>query len=216
MKFVYFDNNVIMCVDLQVVLVMLFFFIEQFGNVLFMYVFGVDVLGVIKIVCRSIQVLIGVEYDYEIVFIFGGMESDNIVVFLVLEVMFGCDEIIMMVVEYLVLLQFCEYLEKLCGIKVYIILVDVYGCFDIVVYKVVLLLKIVIVFIMWVNNEIGMIFLVVEFVEFVKEVGVFFYIDVVQVVGKILIDLKLMQIDMLLIFGYKFNVFKGIGVFYVW
>ncbi len=68
---------------------------------------------------------------------------------------------------------------------------------------------------MWANNETGTIFPVVELAELAKEAGALFHTDAVQAVGKIAIDLKSTEIDMLSISGHKLNAPKGIGVLYV-
>lgn len=68
---------------------------------------------------------------------------------------------------------------------------------------------------MMVNNEIG-------FIQFIKEIGnlckkynIYFYCDVVQVVGKIFVNLKEFLIDSLLMLVYKIYGFKGVGCLYL-
>ncbi len=215
MKPVYLDNNATTRVDPAVVSAMLPFFTEQFGNASSMHAFGSDVSGAIKQARKSIQALIGAEHDYEIVFTSGGTESDNTAVLSALEAMPGRDEVITTMVEHPALLQLCEHLEKTRGIKVHYIPVDAQGRLDIQAYRTALSPKTAIVSIMWANNETGTIFPVVELAELAKEAGALFHTDAVQAVGKIAIDLKSTEIDMLSISGHKLNAPKGIGVLYV-
>lgn len=68
---------------------------------------------------------------------------------------------------------------------------------------------------MYGNNEVGIVQLIVEIGELLKEYQLYFYIDVVQVFGLLLIDVKNSYIDFLFVLGYKFNGLKGIGFLYV-
>lgn len=68
---------------------------------------------------------------------------------------------------------------------------------------------------MWVNNEIGIIQFMFVIGQICDEVGVFFFSDVIQVVGKILVNSWEVGVYMLVCFVYKFYGFKGVGVLYV-
>lgn len=68
---------------------------------------------------------------------------------------------------------------------------------------------------MVVNNEIGVIQLMVEVVWFVYEVGGLLYLDVIQVFGKIFFNIKILGVDFVIFFVYKIGGFKGIGVLVV-
>lgn len=82
---IYFDNNVIIFCDFKVVEVMLFYFYEQLGNVVsWNYVLGWLVEDVVKLVCKQVVNLIGVEVK-EVIFIFGVIEFDNLVILGILE-----------------------------------------------------------------------------------------------------------------------------------
>jgi cysteine sulfinate desulfinase/cysteine desulfurase-like protein len=68
---------------------------------------------------------------------------------------------------------------------------------------------------MWANNETGVIFPVEKIAEMAKEKGAIFHTDSVQAVGKLPINLKESQIDMLSLSGHKLHAPKGVGVLYV-
>jgi cysteine desulfurase len=68
---------------------------------------------------------------------------------------------------------------------------------------------------MWANNETGTLFPVEELARAAHDVGALFHTDAVQAVGKIAIDLKATEIDMLSLSGHKLHGPKGIGALYV-
>ena len=68
---------------------------------------------------------------------------------------------------------------------------------------------------MWANNETGTIFPVALLAKMAHEAGALFHTDAVQAVGKIPIDLKSTEIDMLSLSGHKLHGPKGIGALYL-
>jgi cysteine desulfurase len=69
--------------------------------------------------------------------------------------------------------------------------------------------------VMWANNESGTLFPVEEMAEMARSAGVLFHTDAVQAVGKLPINLKETNIDMLSLSGHKLHAPKGIGVLYL-
>jgi cysteine desulfurase len=212
---VYLDNNATTRCDAEVVEAMLPFFTEQFGNPSSMHAFGASVGGAVKAARASLMKLLGAEFDHEIIFTSGGTESDNMAILSALEAMPGRDEIITSAVEHPAVLSLCAHLEKTRDVKVHVIPVDGRGLLDIAAYRAALSEKTAVVSIMWANNETGTIFPVAELAELAKEVGALFHTDAVQAVGKIPLDLKSTQIDMLSLSGHKLHGPKGTGALYV-
>ncbi|MBU1571180.1 MAG: aminotransferase class V-fold PLP-dependent enzyme, partial [Proteobacteria bacterium] len=72
-----------------------------------------------------------------------------------------------------------------------------------------------VVSIMWANNESGVIFPVEEIAQAVRAKGIVFHTDAVQAVGKVSVDMKKVQADMLSLSGHKIHAPKGIGALYI-
>ena len=69
--------------------------------------------------------------------------------------------------------------------------------------------------VMMVNNEIGVIQPVAEIGELCRSRGIIFHCDAVQAAGKIAIDLKRLQVDLMTVTAHKVYGPKGIGALYV-
>ena len=69
--------------------------------------------------------------------------------------------------------------------------------------------------VMWVNNEVGTIQPVPEITQRVKEHGGIMHTDAVQAFGKVEIDTKKTEVDLLTISGHKIGAPKGIGAMYI-
>jgi len=212
---VYLDNNATTRCDPQVVAAMLPFFTEQFGNASSMHAFGAEVGGAINKARKSLQALLGAEFDHEIVYTGGGTEADSTAILSALETQTGRNEIITSAVEHPAILTLVAHLEKTGRAKVHIIPVDAKGRLDMEAYRKALSDKTAIVSIMWANNETGTIFPVEKLAEMAHSVGALFHTDAVQAVGKIPMDLKSTEIDMLSLSGHKLHGPKGIGALYV-
>ena len=68
--------------------------------------------------------------------------------------------------------------------------------------------------VMMANNETGVIQPIKKIAKICKEKNVLFHTDAAQAVGKIEIDVKKMNIDMMSISAHKFYGPKGIGIVY--
>lgn len=211
---IYFDNNATTACDPEVVAAMLPFFTEQFGNASSIHSFGDRVGRAIHHARGQVQALLGAALDSEIIFTSGGTESDNTAILSALKAFPERNQIITTVVEHPAVLALCERLEKE-GYVVHRLRVDKRGRLDMDEYRSLLNERVALVSVMWANNETGTIFPVEEMAEYAHAMGIQFHTDAVQAVGKIPIDLKRTQIDMLSLSGHKLHALKGIGVLYL-
>ena len=211
---IYLDNNATTMVDPSVVEAMLPYFTEQFGNPSSLHQFGDKVGRALKKARKQVQTLLGAEHDSEIIFTSCGTESDSTAILSALKAQPDRKEIITTVVEHPAILTLCEYLEKE-GYTVHYLEVDKKGRLDIQEYHRLLTDKVAIVSVMWANNESGTLFPVEEMAEMARSAGVVFHTDAVQAVGKLPINLKETNIDMLSLSGHKLHAPKGIGVLYL-
>ncbi|MEW7993513.1 MAG: cysteine desulfurase NifS [gamma proteobacterium symbiont of Clathrolucina costata] len=211
---IYLDNNATTMVAPEVVETMLPFFTEQFGNPSSLHQFGDKVGRTLKQARMQVQALLGAEHDSEIIFTSCGTESDSTAILSALKAQPDRKEIITTVVEHPAVLTLCEHLEKE-GYTVHYLKVDKKGRLDIQAYYKLLSDNVAIVSVMWANNESGTLFPVEEMAEMARSAGVVFHTDAVQAVGKLPINLKETNIDMLSLSGHKLHAPKGIGVLYL-
>ncbi|MGB0129052.1 MAG: cysteine desulfurase NifS [Rhodocyclaceae bacterium] len=214
MSGIYLDNNATTACDPAVVEAMLPYFSEQFGNPSSMHSFGNRVGLAIKKARLQVQELLGAEHDSEIVFTSCGTESDSTAIMSALRAHPERKEIITTVLEHPAVLALCQHLEK-DGYRVHYLKVDRLGRLDLNEYRSTLSERVAVVSVMWANNETGSLFPVEEMAEMAREAGVLFHTDAVQAVGKVPLDLKSTNIDMLSVSGHKLHAPKGVGVLYL-
>lgn len=212
---IYLDNNATTRVFPDVVQEMLPYFSEQFGNASSIHAFGEEVGGALRKARKSLQALIGAEYEHEIIFTSGGTESNNTAIRSALALNPERTELVTSTVEHPAILSLADWLEKHEGVTVHRIPVDSEGRLDIDAYREALGPKTAVVSFMWANNETGTIFPVDGLAELAHEAGALFHTDAVQAVGKVPIDLKTTDIDMLSLSSHKLHGPKGLGALYL-
>lgn len=215
-KLIYLDNNATTKVDDVVVEAMLPYFSDFYGNPSSMYDFGGKNSKVIKEARETIKDFFGAEQSKEIYFTASGSESANMAIRGVLSENKSMNHIITTKVEHACVLNLYKQLEKE-GYKVTYIGVNAIGEINTEELYNSITDKTALVSIMYANNETGVIFPVEKIASRVKSINskTKVFVDAVQAAGKIKLNVKDTDIDLMGISGHKFHAPKGVGALYV-
>lgn len=151
--------------------------------------------------------------EEEIYFTSGGSESDNWALRCLLQKS-DKKHIVASKIEHHAILNTCEYLQSI-GYEVTYVDVDEKGYVKLDELEKAVRQDTLIVSIMLANNEIGTIQNIEKIAEIAHKKGAVFHTDAVQAIGKVDIDVKKMNIDMLSVSGHKIHAFQGIGALYI-
>ena len=217
MKRIYLDYAATTPVDPLVIEEMLPFFDKKFGNASSIHYEGRQAFNAIEDAREKVSNIIKAKED-EIIFTSGGTESDNIAI---KGVSYKNKDkknsngynIITSEIEHPAVLETCKYLEK-NGFSIRYIPVDKYGVVDLEEIKKAISKDTFLITIMFANNEIGTIEPMKEIGELAKENNIIFHTDAVQAIGKVPIDVKELNIDMLSISSHKIYGPKGCGALF--
>jgi len=213
MDTIYFDNNATTKVADEIFEAMRPYFCRLYGNPSSMHTFGGQVGVKIREAREKAALLLGCEPS-EVIFTGCGTESDNTAIMGTLAAKPNKKKVITSRVEHPAVLTVCRELER-HGYTVVEIGVDSVGRLDFDKLAKEVDDETAIVSIMWANNETGVVFPVERIAELCKSRDVVFHTDAVQAIGKIPINLRNSDVDLLSISGHKLHAPKGIGVLYV-
>lgn len=215
-KTVYLDNNATTMVDPQVFESMKPYFCDLYGNPSSMHEFGGQVMHAVDKAREQVKDFLGARDAKEIIFTASGSEGDNMAIRGVLEANKNKKHIITTKIEHPAVLNVYKYLEKQ-GYDVTYLDVDSKGNLDLNQLAESITDETALVSIMYANNETGVILPVEKAAKIVKAKNpkIKFHSDAVQAAGKIPLDVKNTDIDLLTIAGHKIHAPKGIGALYI-
>jgi cysteine desulfurase len=212
---VYLDNNATTRPSPEVVEAMLPYFTDRWGNPSSMHLFGGQVMRDVDDARARVAAFIGAD-PAEIIFTGCATESDNAAIIGAAETLGPGATLITSKVEHPAVLAPLRRLRDKRGMALVEIGVDGGGNLDMAQYAEALAAPgPKAVFIMWANNETGVVFDMPEIARLAKEAGAFIHTDAVQAAGKKTIDVSKVPVDTLAFAGHKMHAPKGIGVLYV-
>ena len=214
MKPIYLDYNATTPVDPQVAEAMQPFLTEHYGNPSSNHRLGRTSRDAIEQARMHVAEVLHCQTD-EIVFTSGGTESNN---WAIKGVAFANrdkgNHIITSQIEHPAILEVCRYLESY-GFNITYLPVDKFGIIHPQSVADAINPNSILISVMHVNNEVGSIQPIREISKTARKKNILFHSDCAQSIGKILVQVDELGVDMLSIAGHKFYAPKGIGALYI-
>jgi cysteine desulfurase len=219
MQRIYLDHNATTPVDPAVIEAMLPYFSGEFGNASSIHTFGQRARAAVETAREQVAALLDAR-PQEIVFTSGGTESDNHAIFGVASTSFTSSasstspHIVTTSIEHEAVLNSCQELERQ-RVAVTYLPVSRDGLIDLEDLRKAIRPETVLITVMHANNELGAVQPVTEIGCIAAEHDIYFHSDAVQSVGKVPVNVKASQVDLLSLSGHKLYAPKGIGALYI-
>jgi cysteine desulfurase len=212
MDMVYFDNSATTKPHREVINEVVECMENYFGNPSSAHKLGVEAEKKIKAAREKVAKLIGAQ-PQEIIFTSGGSEANNTAIKGLLTT---GDHIIATKIEHPSVLKTLQGLEK-DGYEVTYLSVDNRGVINLEELRNSIRGNTKLVTIMHVNNEIGSIQPIEDIIKIVREKNkrTRVHVDAVQSAGKLKLDVKKLDADLISVSAHKFHGPKGVGAIYI-
>jgi len=212
---IYLDCNATTPVSPEVLAVMLPFFTQHFGNPSSSsHAYGWEAAAAVENAREILAEAIAAE-PTEIIFTSGATEANNLAIKGIAEAYLSEGKhIVTSQTEHSAVLAPCRYLETL-GFEVTYLPVGADGLIALSDLEKALRTDTVLVSVMAANNEIGVLQPIEQIGKICRDRNIIFHTDAAQALGKILLNVQTMHIDLLSMTAHKLYGPKGIGALYV-
>lgn len=213
-KPIYLDYNATTPIDPEVAEAMIPYLYEHFGNPSSSHTYGMKTKEATENARVQVAKLINCS-PKEIIFTSGGTESNNSAIrgFVDANHTKG-HHIITTAVEHPAVTEVCKWLVSQ-GYQTTILPVNQFGMVSPSNLEKAITPGTILVTIMHANNEVGTIQPIRQLAQIARNHGVAFHTDAAQSVGKLVVDVQELGVDMLSIAGHKLYAPKGIGALFV-
>ncbi|HJR61489.1 MAG TPA: IscS subfamily cysteine desulfurase [Vicinamibacterales bacterium] len=212
---IYLDYHATTPVDPRVLDAMLPYFTERFGNPASrQHAYGWQAQDAVERARSQVAELIGATAG-EIVFTSGASESNNLAIKGAAHALREKgDHVVTVATEHKSVLDSCRKLQSQ-GSCVTLLGVDHEGFIDLDELRAAITERTVLVSVMAANNEIGTLQPLAEIGAIASERGVLFHTDAAQAAGKVPLDVRAMNVDLLSLTAHKYYGPKGAGALFI-